>query len=288
MVDLETVRLLHRRLEPLHAFIYFSPDANLRYVGLGLEPGWGYFASRSAAMGAVGSEVVVATFFNFRPDLVRAALPASWARATPEQVLAERLAGADETLRKILGDQIDDPGLVEAASLARTAAEACTPEGRALYAAHATLPWPDPPHLALFHAITLLREYRGDGHIAALVLEGLSNVEALITHAASGELGLPEGILQATRGFSDDEWAAAKAGMVERGLLDADGAMTPDGAAQRRRIEERTDAADRAPWEALGEEGCRRLLEVSAPFSRAVVKSGVFLGALQGTEEGAG
>ena len=288
MVDLATVRLLHRRLEPLHAFIYFSPDANLRYVALGLEPGWGYFASRAAAMGPVGSEVVVATFFNFKPEMVRDAIPASWDRVTPEQVLAERMAGADDTLRKIFGDLVDDPRLVEAAALARTAAEACTPEGRALYAAHAALPWPEEPHLALFHAITLLREHRGDGHIAALVLERLSNVEALVTHAASDDLGLPESILQATRGFSDGEWADAKASLCSRGILDAHGALTAEGIAMRERIEERTDAADIGPWEALGDEGCQRLLEVSAPFSRAVVKSGVFLGALKGAEDSAG
>lgn len=283
MVDLATIRRLHRRLEPLHGFIYFSADANLRYAGLGLEPGWGYFASRAAAMGPVGPEVVVATFFNFRPDLVRAALPAAWERATPAQLLAERLGGADDTLRTIFGDLIDDPRLPEAAALARTAAEACTPEGRPLYAAHAALPWPEAPHLALFHAVTLLREFRGDGHIAALVLDRLSGVEALVTHAASGELGLPEGILQATRGFSDEEWAAAKTGLRNRGLLDDAGALTAAGIALRDRIEERTDEADVAPWEALGDAGCERLLEVSAPFSRAIVKSGIFFGALPPT-----
>lgn len=285
MVDLVTVRRLHRRIEPLHAFIYFSPHANLRYAQIGLAPHAGYFASRAAAMGPVGPEVVTATFFNFKAELVRAALPEAWDHASPSEIGAARLAGADESLRAMLGDLIDDPAVAEAAQLARQAAETCRAEGRPLYAAHASLPWPTEPHLALFHAGTLLREHRGDGHIAALVLAGMSNVDALITHAASGELGLSADLLRATRGFSEDEWAAGSADLVERGLLTATGELSPAGQALRGQIEEQTDASALAPWEALGDEGCERLLELLKPLSRAVVSSGVFLGALQGTED---
>lgn len=277
MVDTATARHLYERLEPLHAFIYFSPEASLAYAELGIEGMDGYFASRAAAMGAVGSEVVVATFFNFQPALVRAALPSVWAIASPEEVLAARQRGADGTLRRVLGDLIDHPDLPEVVALARNAAEACRPEGRPLFAAHAGLAWPDEPHLALFHAITLLREHRGDGHIAALTLEGLDNGEVLVTHALSGVMSLPEDILRLTRGFSEEEWEAVKERLAARGLV-ADGALTDEGRAMRQRIEDRTDAAALAPWEALGDDGCARLLEISAPFGRAVVKSGVFGG----------
>jgi len=285
MVDASTARHLFERLEPLHAFIYFSPEANLNYAALGVEGHAGYFASRSAAMGAVGSEVVVATFFNFQPELVRSALPAAWDIATPQQMLNARMDGADKTLRKMLGDLVDDPTLPEAAALARTAALGCTPEGRPLYAAHAALPWPDEPHLQLFHAVTLLREHRGDGHVAALTLEGLDNGEVLVTHAASGSLGLPESILQLTRGFSDDQWAEVKDRLRSKGILDADGAMTAEGKELRQRIEDRTDEAALGPWRTLGDDGCARLLELAAPFSRAVVKSGVFGGTLRGASD---
>ncbi|WCO65691.1 hypothetical protein PO878_14395 [Iamia majanohamensis] len=279
MVDASTARHLYERLEPLHAFIYFSPEANLSYAALGIEGHAGYFASRAAAMGAVGSEVVLATFFNFQPALVRSALPAAWEAASPAQVLEARLDGADKGLRRMLGDLVDDPRLPEAADLARQAAEQCRPEGRPLFAAHAGLPWPEEPHLVLFHAITLLREHRGDGHVAALTLENLDNGEVLVTHAASESMGLPESILQLTRGFSDDEWAAVKDRLRTRGILDADGALTAEGKELRQRIEDRTDAAALPPWACLGDERCTRLLEVAAPFSRAVVKSGVFGGA---------
>lgn len=279
MVDASTARHLYERLEPLHAFIYFSPEASLNYAGLGIEGMDGYFASRSAAMGAVGSEVVLATFFNFQPALVRAALPSVWETASPQMVLDARADGADKGLRRMLGDLIDDPTLPEAADLARQAAEQCRPEGRPLFAAHAALPWPEEPHMVLFHAITLLREHRGDGHIAALTLENLDNGEVLVTHAASESMGLPEDILKLTRGFDDEEWDAVKGRLRERGILDDDGGLTATGKELRQRIEDRTDAAALPPWACLGDEKCARLLEVAAPFSRAVIKSGAFGGA---------
>lgn len=282
MVDAPTARHLYQRLEPLHGFIYFSPEAAEEYATLGLTGQDGYFASRAAAMGAVGSEVVLATFFNFQPRLVRRALPSAWDVTTPAEVLAARLRGADATLRRIFDEAedvaVDDAELAEAAALARRAAEACRPEGRPLFAAHAGLPWPEEPHLQLFHAITLLREHRGDGHVAALTLENLDNGDVLVTHAASDEFGLPEWILQQTRGFSDEQWADAKARVRERGLIDDDDHLTAEGKELRQRIEDRTDAAALPPWEALGDEACARLLELARPYGRAVLKSGIFAG----------
>jgi hypothetical protein len=282
MVDTATARLMHQRLEPLHGFIYFSPEAAEEYATIGLTGQDGYFASRAAAMGAVGAEVVIATFFNFQPHLVRNALPAAWDITTPAEVLAARLRGADATLRRILGEavgvSIEDDALAEAAALARTAAEACRPEGRPLYAAHAGLPWPDEPHLVLFHAITLLREHRGDAHVAALTLENLDNGDVLVTHAASDAFGLPEWILQRTRGFTDEAWADAKARVRERGLIDEDDHLTAEGKELRQRIEDRTDEAALPPWQALGDEGCARLLDLARPYGRAVLKSGIFGG----------
>jgi hypothetical protein len=277
MVDTATARALHRRLEPIHGMIYFAPEASEAYAALGLHGRDGYFASRAAAMGAVGPEVVVATFFNFQPALVHHALPAAWEVTTPAAVLDARLGAADAALRRMLGDLVHDPVVAEVAALARTAAEACGPEGRPLHAAHAGLPWPEEPHLVLFHAATVLREHRGDGHIAALVLEGLDNGEALVTHGAA-EPALPDVVLQRTRGFSDEEWAAAVARVRARGWLADDGTLSEAGAAVRQRIEDRTDEAALGPWQALGDDGCAHLLDAARPLTRAVLKSGVFGG----------
>ena len=146
-------------------------------------PGWvstdwgsGYFASRAAALGAVGAEVVKATFYNFDPGLVERSMDGAWETAAPEQLSAARLTAADRMMRRLAGDMIDS--LAPAAEIARTAAlAACErPEGRALFAGHAQLGWPEEPHLVLWHAQTLLREFRGDGHIAALTAQGTQRV----------------------------------------------------------------------------------------------------------------
>ncbi|MFD8777952.1 hypothetical protein [Streptomyces sp. NPDC059916] len=157
-----------------------------------MESGPGYFASRAAALGPVAPDVVIAAFYNISPQAVRATLPAAWRTAPPEEFLAARLAGIDATLRRILGAGVlASEELRRAAELGRRAAES-TPaylHGRPLFAAHAALPWPDEPHLVLWHAQTLLREFRGDGHVTALLDAGLSGIEALVTHAAAGPVG---------------------------------------------------------------------------------------------------
>jgi hypothetical protein len=275
--DPVTARKTWRTLEPIHGAIYFAPEAVEAYAALGIEGTDGYFASRAAAMGPVGADVVVATFFNFCPDLVRHAVPTVWAIAEPEQILAARLDAAGRMLRRALdtdGTVLDADRLAEAATLARRAATEATrwPEGRPLFAGHAGLDWPDDPLLVLWHAQTLLREFRGDGHIAAMTAEGVDGVEALILHAATGEV--PSSILKASRQWPDDEWSAGQDRLRARGWLDADGGLTDDGRAHRRWVEDRTDALAAPAYTALGEDGCARLRELCRPWSKAIVESG--------------
>ena len=153
------------------------------------------------------------TFFNFNPEVVKAAIPAAWDAAPPSAVVASRFEAADRALRRVLGPAVDSPEMVEAASLARSAAEAACCDGRPLAAAHAALAWPDEAHLVLWHGASVLREHRGDGHVAALALAGVSGIEALVLHAATGEV--PRGILQSTRAWSDESWDAALDGLVD-------------------------------------------------------------------------
>ena len=260
-----------RTLEPLHGFVYFSPDAEPAYLAVGLNPGrMGYFASRSAPMGAVPAEVVIATFFNFHHDLVRSVIPDAWTLATPAAVLDARLSIADTGLRRMLGDDVSSPAMKEAADLARIAAEtACEhPEGRPLFAGHASLPWPDETHLVLWHAQTLLREYRGDAHVAALALDGLTGLEALVCHAAAGDV--PAEALRTTRSYSEAAWAAGIEGLAARGILKADGSFTDEGRRRRDDVERITDERSVAPYAAIGEEGCERLRTLARPFSKTI------------------
>lgn len=274
-MDARWARRMWRAAEPYHGMIYFTPHATHAYERIGLPPAAHYFASRAAPMGAVPAEVVIATFYNFSPALVRRAIPSAWEVATPEQVTAARLEAADAALRAYLGDRVGSADLERAAELARVAAGALGPEGRPLYAGHARLRWPDEPHLALWHAITLLREHRGDGHVAALTLEGLDGCEALWTHGAAGDVPLE--VLQRTRGWSDAEWEAARQRLVDRGILEGS-RLTDRGRRLRERVEQATDQAAMAGWRALGPEGCAELRELIRPLSRAIVDAGVFGG----------
>jgi hypothetical protein len=267
-------RKMWRTLEPYHGLVYFAPQSHQAYARFGLEGNGGYFASRAAPLGAVPAEVVVAMFFNFDPRLVHAAIPLAWDRGTPEEWRTARLEGIDAALRAALGEGVASNEIVEAAELARMASEGCSAPGRALYAAHRDLPWPEHPHLILWHSISLLREYRGDGHVACLTAEGLDGCQALVLHAASGEV--PARTLQGSRGWSDQAWSGAVAALADRGWVDADGQLTDAGSAARQDIEDRTDELAMAPWRYLGAERCDRLRALVRPFSKAIVESGSF------------
>ncbi len=261
-------------LEPYHAMIYFAPEGSEEYTALGLEGmGQGYFAARAAAMGPVPAEVVTATFYNFHPALVASTIPAAWDITSPAEVLAARYRAVDRALRRLLpAEVLAGPAVAEAASLARTATEGCTPQGRTLYAAHASLPWPEEPHLALWHAIALLREFRGDGHIAAMVTQQMGPLTAIVLHGATGEF--PVQLLKLTRAWPEAEWEAEVARLQALGWLDADEQLTDAGTTGRRAVEDATDAAAVPPWEHLGATGCARLLELVAPLSQAIVDAG--------------
>jgi hypothetical protein len=126
----------------------------------------------------------MATFYNFHPRMVRRAIPDAWGFAPPERVLAARREGADAALRRLLGGWADGPEAAEAAALARQAMEGQDPAGRPLFGAHAALPWPEPPHLALWHAATCYREFRGDGHVACLLADDVGGLEAHVVAPA--------------------------------------------------------------------------------------------------------
>jgi hypothetical protein len=266
---------VHRAIDLLHAFMYFVPEADEELTGIGLRPGrMGYFASRSAPMGPVSAGVTTATFYNFNPEIVARHIPRAWALASVEDILAARLRIVDRALRRMLGDEAAQaPAVAEAAELARAAAVDLPTAGRPLYAAHAELDWPDEPHLALWHAVTLLREFRGDGHVSVLLVAGVSGLEALVTHTATGR-GFTEQAAKATRGWSDEQWSAAVESLRDRGLLDATGGLTEDGIQHRAQLEHATDELTAQPWQALGVERSERLVELGKALSRQLVKAG--------------
>ena len=276
-MDAQAVGKYAKAFDTYHALSYFAREVGEHLTGVGLRGNrMGYFASRSAAMGPVQPAVVAATFYNFNPELVARAIPDAWALADPAAIVEARYAGVDAALRAILTpEQIDSVDIAEAAEIAAIAADAATPEGRPLYAAHAQVARPEFPHMSLWHSFTLLREYRGDGHIAALVTVGLSGIEALVTHTATGA-GFTAEAAKNLRGWSDEQWNDAVAGLRDREILDGNGGLTELGSEIRSAAEDLTDDLTFAPWAELGSDGLARLVELFRPIRATIVSAGVF------------
>jgi hypothetical protein len=251
--------------EPVHAVAYFSAEARSAFEQAGLRGFWrGYFAGRAAPLGPVAAAPVTASFFTFARPMVERALPGVWQLISPAEAVAVRSEGAVAALRRLLGGRASE--VTAAADMLLRAADGLDCSGRVLAAANAALPLPGEPLARLWHAATLLREHRGDGHFAALVAAGIDGCEAVVLRAG---LDLDRGQLQPLRGWTDEEWQAAAARLAERGWLDAAGRVTPEGAQAHRAVEEATDLAAARPWARLGAAGAEELTAALAPIGRA-------------------
>ncbi|HEU5470078.1 MAG TPA: hypothetical protein VFV67_05445 [Actinophytocola sp.] len=266
-------RAMWVRFETYHDVTYFTPESRAATDALGCKGGWmGYFGMRAAPLGAASPELVTATFYNFHPSKVFRAIPDAWRIAPAEDYLRVRLAGADAALRRMLpADTLHGAELAEVATLVRAAAERAPTAGRPLAAGNASLDWPAEPHLTLWQACTLLRESRGDGHVAALVSAGLDPCETLVMFGA--DRGLDPGYLRLARGWSEAEWADARARLAGRGLLDGAGGLTASGVALRGWVEERTDVEAATPWQAIGAADTARVVELLTPLSLHIART---------------
>ena len=271
---MHVARRMWRQFEPVHAITYFAPECIEQLAAAGLKGFWmGYFAGRSAPMGAVEPAVVEATFYNFAPRLVRRAIPDAWGFATTSAVLDARIAGVSAVLTPLCTKWLPPDRQGELVTLLYDAIDGLTTDGRPLAAANAAIERPDDPVSALWQAVTVLREHRGDGHVAALVDAELSGLEAHLTLVATGAIG--RSVLQPARGWSDDEWAAADERLRSRGLLQANGDLSDAGAALRREVETRTDELATEPWTRLGDKSTTAVVELLTPLARAVGAAGL-------------
>src|ERR1700743_368216 len=264
----ELARQLYDRFEPIHGVTYFAPEARSALDELGYRGYWmGYFAARSAPLGPAPPEVVTAMFYNFAPARVAKALPAAWEIAGPQRALEARQDSAVAALRRY--GLTDDENVRTAAQLARRAAQQAPVDGRPMFAANLALPWPQEPLTALWHAAPLLREHRGDGHVAVLAAAGVSGRESTVLHCAAG--AVPEDYMKQTRHYDDDEWRGCKQSLAARGLLDGDGGMTEAGRNLKVQIEETTDALSLRAFGALDDAEMNALLEALTPVTRTVI-----------------
>jgi hypothetical protein len=258
------------RFEPVHAVTYFAPEARNALDGLGFHGFWmGYFAARSAPFGIVPPEVVTATFYNFAPERVAKALPAAWQVATPADALHARLESAVAALRRygVTDDEAD-----AAATLAAKAARGAPLDGRPLFAANTALDWPDEPLAKLWHAATLLREQRGDGHVAVLAAHQVSGRECNVMHAAAGRV--PQEMIMRNRDYDDQLWNHYCDRLGRRGLLDGDGRLTEAGSELKQHIEDATDRIALSALDALDDGEVEALFQALTPITRKVVAAG--------------
>jgi hypothetical protein len=249
-------RRLWRHVETIHAVTYFAPEVAAALAATGLRGWWrGYFAARSGPLGRPGPELVQAVFHGFSPDLVARAIPSAWDQVSPEEAMAARDRGVESALDRLAGAVP-----ARAVELAELATTGCELPGRPLFAAHAARPWPASPAMRLWWACTLLREHRGDGHVAALTAAGVDGCEANQLAVLDG--AVPAERQQEVRGWSDEAWAAAGERARAR----------PPGF--RAAIDDTTDRLASGPVDRLGSEGLDELCELLDPLVATIAGSG--------------
>lgn len=262
-------RTVRNVTEPIAASVYFAPEAHQGYEALGLNYFEGYFCSRGACLGRAPWSVIAAAFAAFKPSAVETAVTGGWAKATPAQLLDARERGATAQLERLVGAAAAPKDLARATQILWEMTDGVDPSGRALYAGLSVLDRPNTPFGALWRAADLVREHRGDGHIAAWIPHVDSTEITVMTELA---WGIPARSYVFTRGWSEDDVDAAYARLTARGLID-DGALTTTGTELREHIERTTDLATQCTTERLGDRA-EELIALLAPWSKAIVEGG--------------
>ncbi|GAA4302446.1 hypothetical protein BJY14_000585 [Actinomadura luteofluorescens] len=261
------VHRMSELVEPI-ATVTYSEIPNEAFLALGMRNYWdGYFAGRAAPLGQASAEVVHAVFYNFAGGEVARHIPWVWGKITPQEAIAVRERGSAAALRQMIGQLADSPGLARAADLATRAAVSAPTEGRALYAGLRALDVPEEPVARLWHAATLLREHRGDGHNAALLAHGIGGTEAHVLMALS--LGMRAEEFGRIHHLPKAQLAAVVDGLRGRGLVTADGAFTDVGREAKERIETLTDELAAPPYDVLSADELDELVAELEPIAAA-------------------
>ena len=272
-MDRSIVHNVHMAINLAHRFVYFVPEAAEEYAALGVTGRTGYFASRAAPMGAVTDEVVLATFYNFSPTAVMSAMPGAWEKASPESLQAARFRVVRRSLDRV-GASLSAAEIEEARSIIDPVMAELDLAGKPLAAANAGVSLPDDPLVALWQQLTVIREWRGDVHVALLVANAVGPCECLVLQVGTGRF--PLGLAKATRQWDEQQWATAVAGLDERGWVDAAGAMTPAGVEARERIEDDTNRLCEPIWRSVADAGAARLAELIKPIDDAMQAAGTY------------
>jgi hypothetical protein len=263
----------------VHAVTYFAPGARTALREAGLRGFWsGYFAARAAPLGRVGAGPVTAAFYNFHPRMVARSVPGCWDVVAPETLCRVRAIAAADALSEVCRTQARSE-LVAALPLLRRAVAACGGDGRVMAGANRSL-WPViAPALGTaglgeaWQACTTLREHRGDGHTAALVVHGVGGLGAHLLAAATK--AIPADVLRDNRGWSEEEWERAVADLAGRGLLHRDGRATDTGRTLHGAVEDLTDRLAEPAYAGLSDAARADLHGVLSACAADVAASGL-------------
>jgi len=261
-------RSLRDAIEPIATICFWSEPAYDAYAAQGLDFLAGYVWGRASVLGEPEATVVASAFGMFEPGLIASLYDAGRQACSLADVRAAKESGAVAALRHVLGDHNVGPVV----AVLRRAAAAASPTGRALHSGLTALPWPQDPLGQLWHACSILREHRGDGHLAAVVAAGLSGLEAnLLTEARVGWEPLS---YTGSRGWAPEAMQQAAAGLASRGLL-AEGGLTAAGRALRDDLEQTTDRLMDPAIRAAGHELHDAVTSLDE-WSRLVIEAGWF------------
>jgi hypothetical protein len=272
-MDRKTVHDVHMMINLVHRLVYFVPEAAEEYGSLGVNGAGGYFGSRSAPMGAVPPEVIIATFYNFSPLAVTSAMVGVWEAAAPEALQAARFRAVRRAVDRV-GVELSDEQIAEARALTDPVVTGLDVAGKPLAAGNAAVALPDDPLAALWQQLTVLREWRGDAHIALLVTNEIGPCECLVLQVSSGRF--PLRLAQLTRRWDETQWATAVEGLGDRGWMAPDASLTPVGVEARNQIEADTDRLCEAIWGPIGDSGAARLSTLIEPIHMAIDAAGTY------------
>lgn len=263
-------RRMFELIEPIGVIPYWAAEPTEAMYALGFTDFWDtYFAGRAAPLGVAPAEVVDALFYNFAPGEVARHIPQVWRTTTPEAAIAARQAGCARALRRVLGARVDTPAFSRTTDLLLDVAVDAPIEGRPMYAALRAVPVPDDVAARFFHAGSLLREHRGDGHIAALMVEGIGGVESHVIYALA--MDMPAEQFGRVHHLPAAQLAAVIGGLCRRGLVGDDGRLTDDGRAVNQRIEALTDDLAASPYERLASSDLDELSSALEPLAELLL-----------------
>ncbi len=244
-------RAMWAAAEPFVLFGLAGPEAHEAMAALGMPRASNFLALRGAPLGKASAAVVAAAFHGFPRSRFEIHLSPIWQTIEPEAVIEATHAAIPLMMDRVFGDSVDLAELTRLGLLLNEVAQHLDVAGRPLAAGNQAVASPDEPWAKFWRAWTVLREFRGDTHVAELVAHDITVVDAQVLGALWKPESLDVEMLRSTRKLDDEIWQQGQVSLQARGLVDASGALTPAGTALREEIEFRTDVACLRIWSQL-------------------------------------